>query len=70
AKTIQLFVNGKPQATAAFTTPWRAASGLQIGRLFYQGTWQENFAGTIDNIRVWDRVVEAGEIANNGIQIK
>ncbi|MEU7109794.1 glycerophosphodiester phosphodiesterase family protein, partial [Streptomyces sp. NPDC046215] len=52
AKTIQLFVNGKPQATAAFTTPWRAASGLQIGRLFYQGTWQENFAGTIDNIRI------------------
>ncbi|MGV4923704.1 trypsin-like serine protease [Streptomyces sp. BHT-5-2] len=70
AKKIQLFVNGEPQTAVDFTSPWRAGSALQIGRLFYKGTWQENFAGTIDNIRIWDRSVEAGEIINDGLRIK
>ncbi|EPY92049.1 LamG-like jellyroll fold domain-containing protein [Streptomyces noursei] len=70
AKTIQLFVNGKAQTPAAFTTPWQARSALQIGRLLYKGAWQEHFAGTIDNIRVWDRTVGAEDIANEGIRVK
>ncbi|MFE1177603.1 LamG-like jellyroll fold domain-containing protein, partial [Streptomyces sp. NPDC058773] len=68
-KKVQLFVNGKPQTAADFTTPWRAGSALQIGRLFYQGVWQEHFAGAIDNVRIWDRSIEAEEFANEGIQI-
>ncbi|MFH8344007.1 glycerophosphodiester phosphodiesterase family protein [Streptomyces sp. NPDC018045] len=52
AKKIQLFVDGKPQTAAEFTTPWRAAGALQLGRLFYRSTWQENFAGTVDDIRI------------------
>ncbi|MFI1205778.1 LamG-like jellyroll fold domain-containing protein [Streptomyces sp. NPDC020883] len=52
AKTIQLFVNGKPQTAVGFTTPWQARGALQIGRLLYKGTWEEHFAGTIDNIRI------------------
>ncbi|MFE9647277.1 LamG-like jellyroll fold domain-containing protein [Streptomyces sp. NPDC006365] len=68
-KKIQLFVNGKPQTAATFTTPWRAAGGLQIGRLGYKGGFQENLAGTIDNIRVWDRAVGVDEIFNDGIQV-
>ncbi|WDT53552.1 LamG-like jellyroll fold domain-containing protein [Streptomyces sp. G7(2002)] len=59
-KKIQLFVNGKPQTAADFTTPWRANGGLQIGRLHYQGTFQEHFAGTVDNIRIWDEAVLVG----------
>ncbi|MFK0261414.1 glycerophosphodiester phosphodiesterase family protein [Streptomyces angustmyceticus] len=59
-KKIQLFVNGKPQTAVDFTTPWRANGGLQIGRLHYQGTFQEHFAGTIDNIRIWDETVLVG----------
>ncbi|MER7990268.1 glycerophosphodiester phosphodiesterase family protein [Streptomyces noursei] len=55
AKTIHLFVNGKAQTLAAFTTPWQARGALQIGRLLYKGNWQEHFAGTIDNIRISDR---------------
>ncbi len=55
-KKVQLFVNGKPQTAADFTTPWRASGGLQIGRLFYKGTFQENFAGTIDDIVVSDQI--------------
>ncbi|MFK8851729.1 LamG domain-containing protein [Streptomyces sp. Ac-502] len=69
AKKIQLFVNGKPQPATAFTTPWRAAGALQIGRLHYKGAWQENAAGTIDSVRVWDRAVAAAESINDGIQV-
>ncbi|MFI1496930.1 LamG-like jellyroll fold domain-containing protein [Streptomyces platensis] len=70
AKKIQLFVNGKPQTAADFTTPWRASGALQIGRLHYQGTFQEHFAGTIDNIRIWERAIGVDEIFNDGIQTK
>ncbi|MFI2242507.1 LamG-like jellyroll fold domain-containing protein [Streptomyces chrestomyceticus] len=69
AKQIQLFVNGKPQPATAFTTPWRAAGALQIGRLHYKGAWQENAAGTIDSLRVWDRAVDAAESINDGIRV-
>ncbi|MGA5266464.1 LamG-like jellyroll fold domain-containing protein [Streptomyces lydicamycinicus] len=67
AKKIQLFVNGKPQTAVDFTTPWRANGGLQIGRLHYQGTFQEHFAGTIDNIRIWDEAVLVGCSRTNAI---
>jgi glycerophosphoryl diester phosphodiesterase len=67
AKTVQLFVNGKPQTAATFTTPWRAAGGLQIGRLLYGGQFQEHFAGTIDNVRVWNRAVVIGCADTDGI---
>ncbi|MER7990269.1 LamG-like jellyroll fold domain-containing protein [Streptomyces noursei] len=70
ARTIQLFVNGKAQTAVAFTTPWQARSALQIGRLLHKGAWQEHFAGTIDNIRLWDRTVGAEDIANEGIRVK
>ncbi|MFE9647276.1 glycerophosphodiester phosphodiesterase family protein [Streptomyces sp. NPDC006365] len=67
AQTVQLFVNRTPQTAAAFTTPWRAAGGLQIGRLAYKGGFQENFAGTIDNVRVWDQTVVIGCAGTDGV---
>ncbi|MGP4004888.1 LamG-like jellyroll fold domain-containing protein, partial [Streptomyces sp. 8N706] len=63
AKKVQLFVNGKPQTAADFTTPWRATGGLQIGRLLYQGSFQENFAGTIDDVRLVQSVVTQADAA-------
>ncbi|MFE0099806.1 LamG-like jellyroll fold domain-containing protein [Streptomyces sp. NPDC059009] len=69
-KKIELFVNGKSQASTAFTTPWRAQGGLQIGRLFYKSAWTENAAAVIDNVRVWDRAVGANDIVNDGIRVK
>ncbi|MEU6098092.1 glycerophosphodiester phosphodiesterase family protein [Streptomyces sp. NPDC047079] len=55
ARKIQLFVNGKPQTAAAFTTPWRAKGGLQIGRLRYRGTFQEYAAATVDDLSVLEQ---------------
>ncbi|MFE0174655.1 glycerophosphodiester phosphodiesterase family protein [Streptomyces sp. NPDC059002] len=51
-QSLSLSVDGKLQQSVKFTTPWRAHGGLQIGRLLYKGGWQENAAGTIDDIRV------------------
>ncbi|MGV4923705.1 hypothetical protein K2224_01275 [Streptomyces sp. BHT-5-2] len=51
-QTVSLSVNGELQESTKFTTPWRANGGLQIGRLFYKSTWQEYFAGTIDDVRI------------------
>ncbi|WP_306324372.1 hypothetical protein, partial [Streptomyces sp. CC224E] len=61
---------GKPQTAAEFTTPWRATGGLQIGRLYYKGEFQEYTDGTIDNIRAWDKAIGVDEIFNDGIQVK
>lgn len=56
-KQIRLYVNGRLEGWAAFTTPWNATGGLQIGRLKYNGAFGENFPGQVDNVRIWQRVV-------------
>ncbi|MFJ4710861.1 LamG-like jellyroll fold domain-containing protein [Streptomyces sp. NPDC088785] len=65
AQTVQLYVNGVPQGSpAAFTTPWKASGGLQVGRLWYTGG-KENFAGTIDEVKVWSRALADTEVAHD-----
>ncbi|MEU6240046.1 LamG domain-containing protein [Streptomyces sp. NPDC047024] len=65
-QTIQLYVNGVPQgAPVAFTTPWKASGGLQIGRLWYQTGGRENFAGTIDEVKVWSRALADTEVTHD-----
>ncbi|WP_330465894.1 LamG domain-containing protein [Streptomyces longwoodensis] len=64
-QTVQLYVNGVPQgAPVAFTTPWKASGNLQIGRLWYDGAGQENFSGTIDEVKVWARALADTEVAH------
>ncbi|MEV4294478.1 LamG-like jellyroll fold domain-containing protein [Microbispora rosea] len=59
ARQLRLYVNGTRQsAPTAYTyTPWDATGPLQLGRVKYNGTFQENFAGDIDEVRVWDRIL-------------
>ncbi|MYQ47229.1 LamG domain-containing protein [Streptomyces sp. SID4985] len=65
-QTIQLYVNGVPQgAPVAFTTPWKASGSLQIGRLWYDGGGRENFAGTIDEVKVWSRALADTEVTHD-----
>lgn len=62
AHTISLYVNGVLQGTVAHTSPWNATGALQIGRYkWWSGTYGSYFAGDIDEVRVWDRVVVAEE---------
>ncbi|WP_405910210.1 LamG domain-containing protein [Streptomyces sp. NBC_00828] len=66
AQTIQLSVNGVPQGEpVSFTvTPWKASGGLQVGRLLVSGTGMDNFAGTIDEVKVWARALADTEVAD------
>ncbi|MFF1834222.1 LamG domain-containing protein [Streptomyces sp. NPDC058231] len=67
AQTIQLYVNGVPQGEPVpFTmTPWKASGGLQVGRLWASATGKENFAGTIDEVKVWSRTLADTEVAHD-----
>jgi len=66
---LRLYVNGALQGTATMTTPWNATGALQIGRSHYMGGYSDYFAGSIDEVQVFDRVlsdlpyVEPGERA-------
>ncbi|MFD8914764.1 LamG-like jellyroll fold domain-containing protein [Streptomyces sp. NPDC059575] len=65
-QTIQLYVNGVPQGDpVAFTTPWKASGGLQVGRLWYNTAGRENFAGSIDEVKVWSRALADTEVAHD-----
>ncbi len=67
AQTIQLYVNGVPQGEPVpFTvTPWKASGGLQVGRLWASATGKENFAGTIDEVKVWSRALADTEVTHD-----
>ncbi|MDV9174285.1 LamG domain-containing protein [Streptomyces sp. W16] len=67
AQTIQLYVNGVAQGEPVTfpVTPWKASGGLQIGRLLASGTGKENFAGTIDEVKVWSRALADTELAHD-----
>ncbi|MEU9057265.1 LamG domain-containing protein [Streptomyces sp. NPDC048384] len=66
-RTVQLYVNGVPQGEPeAFTaTPWKASGNLQFGRLWHAAAGKENFAGTIDEVKVWSRALAETEVAHD-----
>ncbi|MFJ4439005.1 LamG-like jellyroll fold domain-containing protein [Streptomyces sp. NPDC088923] len=66
SQTVQLYVNGTPQGSpVAFSTPWKASGGLQVGRLWYKAAGVENFSGTIDEVKVWSRALADTELAHD-----
>jgi hypothetical protein len=66
ANTVQLYVNGVPQGSPVPfpVAPWKASGGLQVGRLLASGTSKDNFAGTIDEVKVWSRTLADTEVAH------
>ncbi|MFD5114247.1 LamG-like jellyroll fold domain-containing protein [Streptomyces sp. NPDC058391] len=67
AQSLRLYVNGVPQGNPVpFTvTPWKANGGLQVGRLWASATGKENFAGTVDEVKVWSRALADTELAHD-----
>jgi hypothetical protein len=64
ARQLRLYVNGALAGSTSFDyTPWNATGPLQIGRLKYNGAFQEYWPGDLDEVRVYDRVVYPDEIA-------
>jgi hypothetical protein len=58
--TVRLYVNGVQVASQTQTTPLKPTTGtLQIGADSYTG---ENFAGRIDDVRIYNQVLSPSEI--------
>ncbi|WP_431914875.1 LamG-like jellyroll fold domain-containing protein [Nonomuraea jabiensis] len=56
-RQLRLYVNGILQTTTgAFPyPPWDATGPLQLGRVQSHGGYIENFAGDIDEVKIWQR---------------
>ncbi|WP_231494127.1 LamG-like jellyroll fold domain-containing protein [Nocardiopsis sp. CNT312] len=54
---ITLYVDGVPQGTATHDGPWNAQGPLTIGRALFQGSANYYWPGTLDDVKVWDRLV-------------
>ncbi|HET6354888.1 LamG domain-containing protein [Streptomyces sp.] len=63
AHKASLYVNGQLQGTADTGTAWNADGPLQIGRLMYNDVYVDHFAGSIDEVAVWQRALEPEEVA-------
>ncbi|SNS29780.1 Concanavalin A-like lectin/glucanases superfamily protein [Streptosporangium subroseum] len=64
-RRLSLYVNGKLESSAAFTTqPWNAAGPLTIGRGKVNGAAAEFFPGDIDEVRAYGRAMFADEVAD------
>lgn len=63
---LRLYVNGQLENTAPFSDEWNATHAFAVGRDLWAGNQTTNFAGDIDDVRVWNRVVSTGEIQRNG----
>ncbi len=60
-KTISLYVNGRLQGTAAFAhTPWKALGMVDVGS-YRAGTSVGVFAGSVDDVKIYPRVMSATE---------
>ncbi|MER7361606.1 LamG-like jellyroll fold domain-containing protein [Nonomuraea wenchangensis] len=56
-RQLRLYVNGILQTTTGAYPykPWDATGPLQLGRVQWHGTYIENFAGDIDEVKIWKR---------------
>jgi len=58
--TLRLYINGVQVGTQALTGPIAASTGsLRIGG---NAVWGEYFKGLIDEVRIYNRALSAGEI--------
>ncbi|MEU4148732.1 LamG-like jellyroll fold domain-containing protein [Streptomyces sp. NPDC026659] len=62
ADTLSLYVNGSLAGTTALQPTWYAGGALQIGASAFQGVPTSFFPGQIDDVRLFDRPVSAGEV--------
>ncbi len=64
ARRMSLFVNGKPAGTEPRHQTWNNPSGsMTIGRSLWEGAEVDFFAGAVDDVAVYNRVLFDGEIS-------
>ncbi|MFI0186964.1 LamG-like jellyroll fold domain-containing protein [Streptomyces sp. NPDC017082] len=59
---LSLYVNGTLAGTTAYSTPWNARRGLQIGAGSYNGRPGSFFPGAIDEVQLFDKPLSGGEV--------
>ncbi|MGW1794228.1 LamG-like jellyroll fold domain-containing protein [Streptomyces tubercidicus] len=60
--TLSLYVNGILQGSTAAPQSWYGNGALQVGRALYRGSYTDYLAGQVDDVRLFDRPISAGEI--------
>ncbi len=65
ANTLTLYVNGTKAGTTDLPNAWYADQSMYLGAGVYDGETKpvNNFPGTIDDVRLYDRVVSPEEVA-------
>ncbi|WP_367130374.1 LamG-like jellyroll fold domain-containing protein [Saccharothrix sp. HUAS TT1] len=59
AGKVRLFVNGRLNSEAPFTTPWSANGTFTAGRDLWNGVQGDFFPGVLDDLRVYNRAIDA-----------
>ncbi|WP_260860374.1 LamG-like jellyroll fold domain-containing protein [Streptomyces cupreus] len=60
---LRLYVNGRLEATTAYTTPWAANGPFEIGRMKVSAGPSSYFNGELDQVQAYNRVVFPDELA-------
>jgi hypothetical protein len=62
AGQLRLYVNGALQSSAAYSAGWQANGGLVIGRARWNGNPVDFFAGSVDEVRTFDRALTVADL--------
>ncbi|MFI9772089.1 LamG-like jellyroll fold domain-containing protein [Streptomyces sp. NPDC052415] len=60
---LRLYVNGRLEATTAYTAPWGANGPFEIGRMKVAAGPSSYFNGELDHVQAYNRVVFPDELA-------
>ncbi|WP_232283996.1 LamG-like jellyroll fold domain-containing protein [Saccharomonospora glauca] len=63
AQQLRLYVDGRPAGVRAHSGAWTASGPLAIGRALWSDNHVDHFSGSIDEVRVYDRVLTNSEVA-------
>jgi hypothetical protein len=62
AKQLRIHVDGVPGTAVSHTTPWHAAGTVQFGRGRVGAAQTYFWLGSLDDVRIYDRLLAEGEI--------
>jgi hypothetical protein len=65
AGQLRLYVDGRRAGTAAFSSGWAAGGSFAVGRGLFNGP-TDWFAGSIDQVRVWNRALSDSDVSALG----
>ncbi|MEV0594214.1 LamG-like jellyroll fold domain-containing protein [Nonomuraea cavernae] len=68
AGELRVYVNGRLSAVTGHVSVWNAAGPLQVGRFKSAGAFTGHWPGTVDDVRVYDGVLSAGQISQLAAQ--